>query len=93
MNRILLISYDLRGLESHSDYMLVIDYLKSFIDWAKPLKSLWFIETGKDPSVVRNEIMRITDLNDGLLVMDVTGANWATFGIKKSVTDWMKENI
>jgi len=42
---------------------------------AKPLYSLWFIETDKTGSQVRDEISKTTDASDKTLVIDVTGAN------------------
>jgi predicted RNA-binding protein len=89
----ILLSYDLRIPESSSDYLRLIEYIKSHGTWAKPLKSLWLFKTNKRPSVVRNEVMRIVDSNDGVLVIDVTGDDWATYGIPKKVTDWMDKNM
>ena len=89
----ILLSYDLRIPETSSDYLRLIEYIKSHGNWAKPLKSLWLFKTQKRPSVVRDEVVRIVDSNDGILVLDVTGDDWATFGIPKDVNDWMRQNM
>jgi hypothetical protein len=88
-----LISYDLRVPETSEDYKKLIDHIKSYNSWATPLKSVWFITTSSSVSQVRDDIKSRTDVNDGLLVMDVTGSNWGTIGVGIEVTDWMKENI
>lgn len=93
MNKTLLISYDLGVPEDSSDYKIVIDYIKSLGTWAKPLKSLWLVVSGKSVSDVRTDIKNLTDSNDKILVIDVSDDNWATARISEGVTDWMKENL
>jgi hypothetical protein len=88
-----LISYDLRIPETASDYQRLIDFIKSYGSWATPLKSVWLVKTSKTVAQVRDEINVKTDANDGLLVIDVTGANWGTVGVSDKVTDWMKQNL
>jgi hypothetical protein len=88
-----LISYDLGVPETSDDYKKLIDYIKSYGTWAKPLYSVWFIKTDKSVSLVRDEIKNETDSNDKTLVIDVSEANWATSGVKKEVTGWMKEHL
>lgn len=43
--------------------------------------------------MVRDEIKKETDSNDRTLVIEVTGADWATTNVDKEVTDWMKKNL
>lgn len=88
-----LISYDLRIPETSEDYTRLIDHIKTYSYWATPLKSVWFIKTLDSVSRVRDDLNKQTDANDGLLVIDVTNANWGTTGVSSKVTDWMKENI
>lgn len=88
-----LISYDLRVPETSEDYRRLIAYIKTYDYYAKPLLSLWFIKTSKTVTTVRDEIKSATDSNDRILVIDVTGANWATDGVTKENTAWMKSNI
>lgn len=88
-----LISYDLGIPETSSDYEKIIEYIKSLGSWAKPLKSQWFVKSGKECKEIRDDLMSLTDKNDGILVMDVTDDNWGTSRIDSAVTDWMKQNI
>jgi hypothetical protein len=88
-----LISYDLGVPETSEDYKKLIAYIKSYGAWAKPLYSEWFVKTDKTAGQVRDEIEKQTDSNDKVLVLDVTGANWASNRIDKEVTDWMTKNV
>ena len=88
-----LISYDLIGLETRDDYVRLINYIKAFTYWAKPLKSVWLIKTDKGVAEVRNELKQYADSDDKILVIDVTNANWGSFNISTQVTEWMKNNL
>ncbi|GMX58518.1 MAG: hypothetical protein MCSN_1720 [Candidatus Microsyncoccus archaeolyticus] len=88
-----LISYDLGAPETTEDYGKVIASIKSLDDWAKPLYSVWLVKSDKTASQIRDQINKETDTNDKLLVIDVSGAGWATSGISNEVTDWMKNNL
>ena len=88
-----LISYDLGIPETTKDYQLLIDYIKSYGTWAKPLYSEWFIKTNKTPAVVRQEISNLIDNNDKVLVINVTGADWSSYNLSEEVTKWMKDNL
>lgn len=88
-----LISYDLGIPETSSEYEKIINYIKSLGDWAKPLKSQWFVVSGEDIKDIRNNLKSLTDSNDKILIMDVVGDNWATERISDKVTDWMHNNI
>lgn len=87
-----LISYDLIN-KTQFDYSRLIEYIKTYGSWAKPLESFWLIKTDKLVSVVRDEIKAKVSSGDKIIVMDVTGVNWGTSSISGEVTDWMKSNI
>lgn len=88
-----LISYDLGIPESSADYEKIIEYIKSLGTWARPLKSQWFVVSGKSASTITDDLMALTDSNDEILVIDVTSDYWVTARISDEVTNWMKENI
>jgi len=88
-----LISYDLRVPETSEDYKKLIDHIKSYPSWAKPLYSVWLIKTDKTTAQVRDEIKNKTDANDRTLVLDVTGKSWASVGLPQEVVNWMKEKL
>jgi hypothetical protein len=75
------------------DYSKLIEYIKSYGTWAKPLESFWLIKTTKDATTIRDEIQSKTSSNDKIVVMDVTNINWATSSVSKEVIDWMQKNV
>lgn len=88
-----LISYDLGVPETHSDYTALFNRIKSlYLLWARPVKSVWIIKSDKDVAQIRDEIKLTFDLNDKLIVVELSG-NWGTYNIPKEVTDWMRNNM
>ena len=86
-----LISYDLTN-KTMFDYSRLITYIKSFSNWAKPLESLWLVKTNLTSAQLRDELRKVVDANDKILVIEITN-NWASFNISKEVTDWMKNGL
>jgi hypothetical protein len=84
------INYDLK--KPGRDYRPLYDYIKSFSGWAHPLGSLWLVKTSKSASQVRDDLMRLVDVNDEVLVFDVTGAAWAS-NFNDSTAEWMYSNM
>lgn len=78
----LLITYDLRGVETSADYKRVEKYMGS--NCIKPLYTVWLLRTGKIAEKVRDELKAIMDENDRLFVIDVTGdaSAWSNFALK-----------
>ncbi len=91
--RTFLVSYDLGVPETAEDYKKLIACIKSLGAWAKPLYSVWFVKSDKTTSQIRDQIKKETDANDSLMVLDVSGVDWATNGVDKEVTDWMQNNL
>ncbi len=87
-----LISYDLRD-KTYFDYTKLIEYIKSYGTWAKPLESLWLIKTDEEIGVVRDNLSKSISSGDKIIVIEITGMNWATFAISDDVTDWMQRNV
>lgn len=81
------------GPETAADYTKVTTYIKKATYWAKPLESLWLIKTTKSASAVRDDLKQITDGNDEILVLNVTGDGWATSNISSKVTEWIRNNL
>ena len=84
-----LISYDLLA-KNIFDYSRLIEYIKSYGSWAKPLESFWLIKTNKSLYSVRDELMSVVATNDKIIVMNVTGANWGSFNLSAEVVEWLK---
>ena len=84
-----LISYDLRA--PGRDYSNLISEIKSLGSWAKPLESLWLVETTLDTQTVVSRLNAL-DLTDRLLVIHVS-TPWRSVGLDQEVVDWMKRAI
>lgn len=87
-----LISYDLTWPEDREDYKILIDFIKRYNRWAKPLQSVWLIKTDKTVTQVRDELRSRVENSDKLLIIKVTDS-WASFNISKDVTDWMHQGF
>lgn len=87
-----LISYDLIKPETLPDYKRLTDTIKTATYWAKPLKSVWFVKTTLSAAQIRAELRKVTDVNDKILVIEITN-NWASYGLPKDVTDWMQKGM
>lgn len=85
------VNYDLN--KAGQNYDSLITYLKSHQSWAKPLKSSFLVKTSLSVGDLRDGIKQRIDTNDEVLVINVDGRSWASFGINSAVTDWMKSNL
>ncbi|WP_026470011.1 CRISPR-associated endonuclease Cas2 [Alkanindiges illinoisensis] len=87
-----LVSYD---LIKDKDYSELIDAIKAYPNWAKPLKSVFIIISQTTASQIRDNLKTHIDADDEILVVKLStdASNWATYGISKEVTDWMKSNL
>jgi hypothetical protein len=88
---VLLVGYDLNS--PGQDYGELIEHLKSVGAWWHHLDSTWLLKTSRTPSQLRDELSSFLDSNDELLVLDVTSDSWATKGIAKTGTDWIRNNL
>lgn len=87
-----LISYDLIKPESLPEYIRLFDMIKTATFWAKPLRSVWLVKTTLSSTQIRDELMKVIDVNDKIMIIEVTN-NWAAYGLSKEVTDWMQQGL
>ena len=59
-------------------YTALYDYMESYERASHPLHSMWLVKTDKSIPQVRDEVRRLVDDDDEILVFDVTGAAWAS---------------
>jgi hypothetical protein len=85
--RCLQINYDLSA--PVRNYSAVYDYLRGFNGWCHALESMWFVRTAKSTTTVRDELSRLVDADDKIVVVDITGDAWATAGLPSGTLDWM----
>ena len=65
-----IISYDLGSTEKFEDYEDLIRYIKSLGPWAKSLYSVWFVDTNKTVTKIRDGAKRHIDSNDKIFVTE-----------------------
>ena len=54
-------------------YTALYDYMESYERASHPLDSMWLVKTDKSVPQVRDEVRRLVDDGDEILVFDVTG--------------------
>ena len=64
-----LISYDLR--RPGQDYKTLHDAIKAYGNWAKPLESLWLIDTAQSAQQIYDRLRPHMDDNDSLLITSI----------------------
>ncbi|MDT0116612.1 hypothetical protein Q9R20_06370 [Microbacterium sp. PRF11] len=84
-----LVSYDLKA--PGRDYEPVWTYLRASTHW-RPLDSVWFIVTDKTAIAVRDDIRKLADATDQVMVVRVDGQAWATSGLG-SGNAWMAAHV
>lgn len=85
-----IISYDLDN--PGQNYEKLIDAIKNYGTYAKITESCWCIVSTDESKVIRDNLESIVDSNDKLFVAKLTGqAAW--FGLSKSTSDWLHNNL
>jgi hypothetical protein len=87
----LLIGYDLNRPGQH--YADLIDAIKRLGAWWHHLDSMWLLQTTLDASEVRNILAGHIDRTDELLVVDVTGAHWASRNLSERANRWLTQRV
>lgn len=86
-----LVIYQLK--DSSEDYSLVLNYIKTFPKWAKPMNRCFLVKSKKRTSEIRDELKRVIHNGGKVMVLDITDSAWATSGVNMTVTSWIKENL
>lgn len=86
---IYLISYDLKY--PGRDYTNLISEIKSLGNWAKPLESVWLVDTNIDILSIVSKL-RSLDLTDKLFVVHVSNP-WRSVGLDQIVADWIQNRV
>lgn len=85
-----IISYDLSQPENSESYEDLIEYIKGLGSWAKPLYSVWFVDTDKTSSEIREGVKAYMDNNDRIFVAKWDPSNgWSSWRLPNDVTDWL----
>lgn len=84
------ISYDLRA--PGRDYTALHDAIKSLGAWARPLESLWVVQTNTSTTDAAKYLRQFIDANDRLLVFR-SNNHGAWYNLAPGTEDWIKQNL
>ena len=87
------INYDLR---KQRNYDKLYKKIMSLGNWCHPLESCWLIVSEKTASQIAEELFKVMDSDDGLLVTRLLNeASWYNLDSEgmKDVTNWLQENL
>lgn len=89
------VSYDLRREITADAYASIFAALQSASDWCRPLFSFWIIETPRTPSEVISILRNVgaIDENDGIVVLEITGAGDFRRVMDADVAAWLNKRI
>jgi hypothetical protein len=82
-----LVTYDLN--EPTQNYDDLFDAIKAHRSYIHAMKSVWFIETSKKASEVRDDLSDYTSSNDELFVSKITA--WASNNVDSEATSWLHD--
>lgn len=86
-----IISYDLIKTK---DYTKLIEEIKKYPNWCKPLLSVWVISSSQSPSEIRDNLRRYMDSDDKLLVLKLaTVGEGAWSNLPDDVAKWLVANL
>jgi len=86
-----LIGYDLN--KAGQNYPGLIEKIKELGAWWHCLDSTWLVKSSYTVVQIRDFLKGLIDGNDELLVINITGAHWASFGFAADCGQWLKDNI
>lgn len=87
------INYDLRKQRNYEE---LYKKIMSLGNWCHPLESCWLIVSEKKASQIAEELFKVMDSDDGLLVTRLLNeASWYNLDSEgmKDVTNWLQENL
>ncbi len=86
-----LVGYDLhKPVQNYAD---LFDKLKSYATWWHGLDSTWIVKAALTTAQLRDQLMEHIDRDDDLLVVEITGANWGSYGFTTELSAWLKANV
>jgi hypothetical protein len=88
---VFMVGYDLNS--PGQKYADLGDEIKKLGAWWHHLDSTWLVTSQLIAGDIRTRLKQHLDDGDELLVIDITGANWATAGFSKPATDWLYSSV
>lgn len=85
------ISYDLSSAPG-ADYARLHTRIQAFIQWARPLESVWIIKSSMSSSQIRDALIPFLVPRGRLFVVEAAPLTWAGWGLDHRVVAWLNEN-
>lgn len=85
-----LVTYDLSAPGRNYDGL--IEHLKSYDAYARPVESVWLVLTDRNAVQVRDAALAYMDSGDKLFVTKAT-TDGAWRGLLPNVSDWLQQNL
>lgn len=86
-----LVTYNLKNYTKY--YPPLSTRLKKFPRWAKLFQRTWVICSSIPISRIRTILSNTIEDEGRIIVIEITGSNWAALNIDDDVVEWLKENI
>ena|SRR5258708_1958261 len=85
-------SFALAGLIGPQNLDALIQKIKSYGPWARPLDSVWIIRSEKDAMAIARELQALIRQSDRLIVLEIS-SGWATVNGKNDVIEWLRKVV
>lgn len=70
----------------------IISSIKGYGAWARITPTTWCIKVNNlSAGEIRDKLSNTLTQEDRLFVVDITGANWGSYYLPKTVSGWLKE--
>lgn len=89
--RTFLVGYDLN--KPDQDYSNLINQLKTYPQWFHCLDSTWVIQASETADKMRDALKAHVGVSDDVLVIEVTGDAWATYGFSEKGNEWLHSHM
>jgi len=90
--RTYLITYNLVFTENGPLSLSLINKIKSYQYWAKPIPNVWLIKTTSDLHTVINYLKQDLYPGDKILIIEVND-NWVSLNLDQDVVKWMQKGL
>ncbi len=76
-----------------SSYHELISYLKTASSWARPSNNAWLIKTDSSSVQIRDGLSNLIGVYDKVIVISISGNDWATLRADEAIVNWLKNNL
>ena len=82
--------YDLN--DPDHQYNSLVNYLETFPGYAKAGSRIWFLNSNKECSLIRDEINRLEIPGGDRIIIFKIGDTWSATGLRPETSTWLHQN-